>query len=53
LWLVPLLDQIIRSATELQGQDLIGCGVAAGIAAAFNALAGVLFAIEFYLSMSV
>jgi CIC family chloride channel protein len=48
-----LLDQIIRSATELQGQDLIGCGVAAGIAAAFNALAGVLFAIEFYLSMSV
>jgi CIC family chloride channel protein len=31
---------------------LIGCGVAAGIAAAFNNT-GVLFAIEFYLSMSV
>jgi H+/Cl- antiporter ClcA len=48
------LDQIMqRYKLSYKDRTLIGCGVAAGIAAAFNAQLQVFYYINFYLSMSV
>jgi CIC family chloride channel protein len=52
LWLQEPFGSNYAQKYKLSYKDrtlLIGCGVAAGIAATFNTNAGVLFAIEFFI----